>query len=152
MNENGNIRIHSPNIKITRFYVGTGKTSEQIFRNLIVTQGLNLMRDHLMSTLNAPTLDHFILGTGSTPAYSTDTSLQSSSVTLAFVSSTQRPGGVTFATSLGTTVGVGTTFKEIGIFTSSSYLVGRSIILIPIVKTSSSLTIETINWAFDFSL
>lgn len=150
----GNVFIRTPNIKITRFYVDSNESSEQVFKNLIVTNGLNIMRNHLLSTLSTTALwpSVFMLGSGSTPAYSTDTSLQSSSVSVSFSGSTQRTAGVTFEASVGTTIGWGSTWKEIGVFTSSSELIGRSIITIPITKTSSSLTVENIEWAFDFSI
>lgn len=147
-----NIKLYDPNITITRFYVDTGETSEQTFKNLIVTNGLNIMRDHLISTAGALYPNNFMLGTGTTAAYSTDTALQSSAYSLTSLTSTTRTAGITFTGTIGTTVGWGSTYKEIGVFTSSSELIGRSLITIPIVKTSSSLTVENIAWAFDFSI
>jgi len=72
------------NITIDRYYVDTGETSRQTFHNLIVTNGLNIMRNHLLSTLSTTALwpNNFMLGTGTTAAYSTDTALQSSAYSL----------------------------------------------------------------------
>ena len=116
--------------------------------NLITSTGLDIFRDYLAGTLLAP--NYFMLGTGTTAAASTDTALQSSNFDVAFTDSTTRSAGITFNGYVYSTDGVGSTWNEVGIFTSSSQLIGRALIT-PIIKTSSSPTNQLIAWAFDLT-
>jgi hypothetical protein len=138
------------NVKITYFdkdwnYIREGRT-----HNLILSTGLDLIRNHLMSTLAPLTPYKFMLGTGTTAVVSTDTGLQSSNYNISFTGSTLRSAGVTFEGYIYTTDGVGSTWNELGIFTSSSEIIGRTLI-VPIIKTSSNPTNEFIEWAFDLT-
>lgn len=119
--------------------------------NLITDSGLNVIRDHLLSTGGALPAHHFTLGSGSTAAASTDIALQSSLLTVAFTETTIRIAGVTFQGTIYTTDGLGSTFKEIGIFTSSSELIGRALITPVLIKSSSRYTTEVIEWKFDLT-
>lgn len=137
------------NIKITEYSESGDLVSEQEMHNLVTSTGLDYMISHILgqSTLRLYT---YILGSGSTPAASTDTALQSSQQNLLLSTYTSTTGTATFTATLGTTIGWGSTYKEIGILTSSSQLIGRSILNIPIVKTSSSFTLNKIDWEFAF--
>lgn len=139
------------NIKIERKTID-GKELPPIYvKNLVVDNGLNQVRDHLIGLSAAAPLDHFILGTGSTPAYSTDTGVQTSSLTIAFSTSTSYAAGVTFKGTIGINDGIGSTFKEIGIFTSSSQMYARALLTPSLVKSTNPYTLETMSWAFAFT-
>lgn len=144
-----NLSIYQ-NVKISRFDENGTLLSEEVTHNLILSTGLDLFRNHLISSGGALPMNHFKLGTGTTAAASTDTSLQTSAYDVAFTGSTTRTAGVTFTGSLYSTDGIGSTFYEVGIFTSSSEIVGRTLIQ-PIIKTSSHPTNELISWAFDLT-
>jgi hypothetical protein len=90
------------------------------------------------------------LGGGSTPAASTDVTLQSTLYNVTFGASTIRPGGVTFNGTLYSTDSLGSTFKEIGIFTSSSQMIARALIS-TIIKSSAQPKNEYFAWAFDLA-
>jgi hypothetical protein len=148
MKQSNNLEING-NIRIARFDKEWNLISEDRPHNLVVSTGLDLIMNHLLSSMTPITPHHFILGTGTTAAASTDIALQTSAYNVSFTGSTVRPGGVTFNGSLYSTDGVGSTFKEIGIFTSSSQIIARALIA-NLVKTSSNPTNELISWAFDF--
>jgi hypothetical protein len=137
------------NIEIVQFDIFGNEITRSKFHNMVVDNGLNIFRDHMISTAGALPAHHFTLGTGTTAAASTDMGLQSSAYTVSFTGSTTRAKGVTFQGSLYSTEGTGTTYKEIGIFTSSSELIGRALITPVLVKSSSTPTNELISWAFD---
>lgn len=144
-----NIELYQ-NVKITYFdedwnYIRKGRS-----HNLILSTGLDLIRNHLLSTLSPLTPYKFILGTGTTAVASTDTSLQTSNYNISFTGSTVRAAGVTFEGYIYTSDGIGSTWTELGIFTSSSEIIGRTLIA-AIIKTSSNPTNEFIEWAFDLT-
>lgn len=143
------------NIKIERKTIDGIELPPICVKNLVVDNGLNQMRDHLIGLSAAAPLDHFILGTGTTAAYSTDTGVQTSAYTISFSTSTSYSAGVTFKGTIGTTIGTsnagGSTYTEIGIFTSSSQLYARALLTPVLIKSTNPYTIETMSWAFAFT-
>lgn len=144
-----NLKTYS-NIKITEYSADGDYINSQTFPNLIVSTGLDFMRDHIIG-MTTQRIYQYILGTGTTAAASTDVGVQSSAYTLPLSTYTSTSATVTFTATVGTTIGWGSTYNEIGIFTSSSQLIGRSLLSVPIIKTSSSLTLNRIDWTFSFS-
>ena len=118
--------------------------------NLVVSTGLDLIRNHLLSTMTALAPHHFCLGGGTTAAASTDVTLQSTLYDVTLGDSTIRSGGVTFNGTLYSTDSLGSTFKEIGIFTSSSQMIARALIS-TIIKSSAQPKNEYFAWSFDFT-
>jgi hypothetical protein len=142
-----NIEIYG-NVRIVSYDLQGRVISQQAVHNLVPSTGLDLILNRLLSTGTALVPHHFTFGTGTTAAYSTDTGLQSSAYDISFTTPSVAAAEVTFNGSVYSTDGVGSTWNEIGIFTSSSSLVARALIA-PLIKTSSSPTNELIAWSFD---
>lgn len=141
MNIKTNLRIVSVD--------SAGNVSEFRTHNMVVSTGLDYIRDRFYSTATYPPPYKFMLGSGSTPVASTDTALQTSEYDILFTGTTIRAAGVSFEGAIYSTDGHGTTSKEIGLFTSSSNIIARAIIS-DLIKSSDSPTNQYISWAFDF--
>lgn len=146
---NANI-IPFQNVEVIQFDTDGNIIRQSKSHNLIVSTGLDLMRDHLLSSVSAPTPDHFQLGSGTAPVASTDEDLIASNFSTAIESKVLSAGAVEFRTEISYTTGYGLTWGEIGLFTSSSQLIGRTLIS-PMVKSSVNLTKEYIYWKFAFT-
>jgi hypothetical protein len=150
MIEYGNIGLYT-NVKIRHYDVNGNWIKDDAVHNIVVSTGLDLLRDHLLSTAAVTlTPHHFVLGNSTVAVASSDVALGSSSYDISFTGSTIRTAGVTFNGSIYSTDGVGSTWNEIGLFTSSSSLYARALIA-PIIKTSSQPTNQLIAWAFDLT-
>lgn len=156
-----NLKVRVPNIRIASYSAESGALiSEQEFPNLIVNTGLDYINNRFAgaawagSVYNAANISKIVLGAGSTPAASTDTGLQSASsfqfaINIGTTGLIVWPvGNMQITVLLGASDGWGSTFKELGLFTSSSDLIGRGTYSLPIIKSSSSLTYEVIQWQF----
>ena len=146
-----NSKIYT-NIKIKQVEILTGTERYWEMHNLVPSTGLDIIRDAFAGlTTKAPHLVE--IGSGTTAPYSTDNALQSPT-TVAITMSTYTlipPGGISYTATVGTTVGAGSKFHEIGLLSATSYLYSRSLIEPGIIKTSSNPTVENITYECIFT-
>jgi hypothetical protein len=120
--------------------------------NLTVSGGLGFVRDSLI-TGTTKLVGLIAFGSGTTAAYSTDTALQTPLAVVAVsTANTYAPGGVQFQCILGATLCAGSTVKEIGLMTASSFLLARALLGTPLAKTTAAPTVDTFTWNVEFSL
>ena len=119
--------------------------------NLVVTSGLNLLRDLLNNT--APTaLTHVALGTGTTAVNTAQTALVTEVYRDVITQRTTGTGQLVVTLYLGTTQGNGNTLAEVGLFNASSSgtMYARVLLASTIAKTSAIAV--TFTWTLTFSV
>lgn len=119
---------------------GTQTTEKQ---NLIVNTGKNFAASALINTSSSP-FTHMAIGTGTTPAALTDTTLEAQLVRQAFTSASVTDNVVSLSTTYAAGVGTGA-ITEAGIFNAASSGTMFSRVVFA-VKNKDPLDALTINW------
>lgn len=112
-------------------------------QNLIVNTGKNFAASALINTSSSP-FTHMAIGTGTTPAALTDTTLGAQLVRQAFTSSNVTANVVTMSTTYAAGAGTGS-ITEAGIFNASSGGTMLSRVVFPVVSKGAADSL-TINW------
>ena len=124
--------------------------SRQRIKYLVVTAGLNLIRDRLSGSGNA--LSHFATGTGATAVNPAQTALVTEVTREAITQTiTTTPAQLTVKYYMATGVGNGNTLAEVGVFNAAAAgtMFARAKLSSTIAKTSA-ITI-TFTWTFTLS-
>lgn len=142
----GNVEI----VQMVQNPDGTIGYDRQVIKNLVVDAGLNLIRDRLAGTSSAYAT-HLAVGTGSTAASASQTTLVTEVFRDVLTSTTTASKAVTLKYYLAAGSANGNTLREIGLFTASSggTMIARALLASSIVKTSS-VTV-TFTWTLNLS-
>lgn len=126
-----------------------GSVKEQReFDNLIVNVGKNYLASAVLSSASTP-FTHMAVGTGTTAAAVTDTTLQTELARLAFTTSSRTDNVVSISTTFGAGVGTGA-LTEAGILSASSGGNLLSRVVYAVVNKGATDTLQ-INWTITLS-
>lgn len=141
----------SVNVLVETFDVETGELlHSQEVHNLVVTAGLNLLRDAI-NTGTCAFVTHFALGTGTTAVQPSDTTLGTEVVREALADKNDdEDAQLVCQYYLASGVGNGNTLAEAGLFTAASggTMYARVVLADPIIKTAAVATsfTWTLSW------
>ena len=147
----GHLALARYNLDITVHDATTGAVvDEQHHHNLVVTSGLNLIRD-LLANDGVAGITHFATGTGSTTPALSQTALVAEVTREATTAKTKAAGQLTVSYYMGSTVGNGNTLAEVGLFNASSSgtMYARALVAPTIAKTSA-ITV-TFTWVLTWA-
>lgn len=135
-------------LAVTVFSEDGSVKEQREFDNLIVNVGKNYLASAVLSAASSP-FTHMAVGTGTTAAAVTDTTLQTELARSAFTTSSRTDNVVSISTTYGAGTGTGA-LTEAGLFSASSGGTMLSRVVFAVVNKGATDTLQ-INWTITLS-